>query len=70
MKYPIRRPVWANVYKNVAHTPDRDQFLLSVTRESLRLAASCLRAQCEEDYYHNYGAALNEIEYALSVEEP
>ncbi len=69
-QYPIRRPVWAEVYKGCVHTPDRDQFLLNITRETLRLAASALRKQCEEDYYHNYGAALNEIDYALNVAEP
>jgi hypothetical protein len=68
--YPIPRPVWAEVYKGIAHIPDRDQFLLSITRESLRLAAAVLRKQCEEDYYNNYGAALHEIEYSLQVEEP
>lgn len=69
-QYPIRRPIWLEVYRGCAHTPDRDNFLLSVTRETLRLAASVLKRQCEEDYYHNYGAALEEIRNALEVEEP
>ena len=68
--YPIPRPIWADVYEGCVHTPDRDQFLYSITRESLRLAASVLRKQCEEDYYHNYGAALREIQLALDVVEP
>lgn len=56
----IERPDWHKVYQGVAHQYDRDNELVLVTRETLRLAKSALRKQNAEDYYHNYGAAEGE----------
>jgi hypothetical protein len=58
------RPDWGRVYRGVAHTPDRDNDLIPVTRETLRLAMHALQKQNGEDYYHNYGAAEREL-YAV-----
>lgn len=55
------RPNWIEVYRNVAHTYDRDDELVIVTRETLRLAASAIREANYRDYYHNFGAAEHEI---------
>jgi hypothetical protein len=63
------RPDWVEIYRvrpyecNVM--PDIAGELLTVTRETLRLAQSALRKQNEEDYYHNYGAAEREIDRVL-----
>lgn len=65
----IKRPDWADLYRGVVHTPDRDNDLLQVTRETLRLAMSALRKQNAEDYYHNYGAAEFEIRRVLEDEK-
>lgn len=68
--YPIRRPIWSEIYEDVAHTPDRDNFLYSITRETLKIAASAIKRSQEEEAYHHTAAALAEIEYALNVAEP
>jgi hypothetical protein len=61
-KHVPNRPVWAEVYRNCVHTPSwKDQELVAVTRETLRLAQSALRQLNAADYYHNYGAAEREI---------
>ncbi len=60
------RPDWTAIYRDSAHTPDRDDELIVVTREALRLALSALQKQNGEDYYHNYGAAASEIDLSLS----
>jgi hypothetical protein len=51
--------------KGCAHVYNRDNDLLPVTRETLRLALGLLRKQNSEDYYHNYGAAEEEIRAAV-----
>ncbi len=61
------RPVWAHVYRGVVHTPDGDNDLIPVTRETLRLAFHALQKQNEQDYYHNYGAASNELYMLLGA---
>lgn len=61
------RPDWARVYRGVIHTPDGDSDLIPVTRETLRLALHALQKQNEEDYYHNYGAAANELYIVLEA---
>lgn len=61
----IERPNWRKVYRGVAHTYDRDNELVPITRETLRLAAGALREQNRRDYYHNYGAAEREVQDAL-----
>lgn len=59
------RPDWSAVYKGCVHVPDRDQELIAVTRETLRLARSAIARSQYEDAYHNYSAAWQEIESAL-----
>ena len=61
------RPDWAHVYRGVAHTPNGDNDLITVTRETLRLALHALQKQNEQDYYHNYGAAANELYVLLGA---
>lgn len=61
------RPDWTRVYRDVAHIPDRDSDLIPVTRETLRLALHALQKQNEQDYYHNYGAAANELYIVLGA---
>lgn len=64
------RPVWAEVYKDCSHVPSwRDQDLVSVTRETLRLSLSALKEIMAKDYYHNYGAAAREIGEVLADEQ-
>jgi hypothetical protein len=60
-------PNWKSIYAVSCHQEDRDGELIAVTRETLRLASHALRKQNEEDYYHNYGAAEQEIIAALSL---
>lgn len=59
-------PNWKDVYKDSVHTYDRDDELVVVTRETLRLARSALRMLNEEDYYFNNGTAEREIIDALA----
>lgn len=64
------RPVWAEVYRDTAHTSSwRDQELLSVTRETLQLARGALLHVMAQDYYHNHGAAEQEISEVLAAHE-
>jgi hypothetical protein len=60
-------PDWRAIYEVSRHEYDRDNEPLTVTRETLRLASHALRKQNEDDYYHNYGAAEQEIIAALSL---
>lgn len=64
------RPDWPEIYKGSAAyqscMPDVANALIPVTRETLRLALSALRAQNEQDYYHNYGAAERELHQVLN----
>lgn len=61
------RPDWCKIYAGTAghHQPDIDGGLVSVTRETCRLAMSALRQQNAQDYYHNYGAAERELHTIL-----
>jgi len=63
------RPDWIKIYKGThkRHTvmPDIEGELLTVTRESLRLALGCLETQIKEDAYDNYISAYKEIERVL-----
>lgn len=61
----IFRPHWAKVYEKDFFGQDGDRQILTVTRETLRLAASALRQNLAQDYYHNGGNALREIESVL-----
>lgn len=58
-------PHWKSIYEVSCHEYDRDDEFIAVTRETLRLAAHGLRKLNEADYYHNYGAAEQEIIAAL-----
>ena len=62
----LRRPLWSDVY-GYGHTPNRDQDLVPITRESLRLALSAIKEGQRRDAYHNYQAAWREIEAALDA---
>ncbi len=61
----IDRPHWAKILDKDFFGQDGDQELLTVTRESLRLAASALRDVIGRDACHNYMAASVEIEAVL-----
>lgn len=54
------RPDWPRIYAGAAHVANRDGELVQVTRETLRLAASALRAANEAEAYHNLMAAERE----------
>lgn len=64
----ISRPDWEEVYRGLAHAPDRDGELIEITRETARLAKSALRERNAADYYHNSGAAERELCAALEGE--
>lgn len=65
------RPDWPEIYRVRGYEcnvmPDVAGELLSATRETLRLALSALDAQNAQDYYHNYGAAADELRRILGV---
>ena len=63
------RPDWNDIYKNTCGgpEPERNQELVTVTRETLRLAQAALRKMNEDDYYHNNGAAEQEIRAMLAA---
>lgn len=60
------RPHWEYIYRDVAHLPDRDQDLVPVTRETLRIACRAMEADQQEEAYHNVQAAVREISMALA----
>lgn len=62
----LSRPNWRDVY-GYGDTPNRDQDLVPVTREALRLALSAIKESQRRDAYHNYQAAWQEIEAALAA---
>ena len=64
------KPDWAEVYKGCAWSYDGSNDLISVTRETLRLAKSAIRRSQEIDAYHNYEAAEREIAGALAANPP
>lgn len=63
------RPDWCEIYRVRGYEcrvmPDVAGELLTVTRETLRLALSALDKQNAEDFYHNYGAAARELRRVL-----
>lgn len=63
------RPDWVKIYRVPGYEchvmPDVAGELLSATRETLRLALSALDEQNKQDYYHNYGAAAEELRRVL-----
>lgn len=61
-------PDWESLTHGIAHEPDRDQEMIAVTRETLRIAKIHLRKANSEDYYHTSGAAEDEIRSALEQE--
>jgi hypothetical protein len=63
------RPDWGEVYRETAHTDNRDNDLVIVTRETARLARSAIDTQQAQDGYHNFGAARQELDKALSSGE-
>lgn len=66
LREALKRPDWKHVYNGLCHTADRDDELIPVTRETLRLAQHALRKQNEDDFYYNNGCAEREIIDALA----
>ena len=63
-------PDWDTLTHGIAHDPDRDNEMISVTRETLRICKLLLRNANSEDYYHTSGAAESEIASALEQPSP
>lgn len=59
------RPDWVRLMADCGGVEMDANELVSVTRETARLAETALRAKNAEEYYHNYGAAEREIQRAL-----
>lgn len=59
------RPDWVNLMTGCGGVKMDANELVSVTRETARLAMSAIQKQNAEDYYHNFGAALHELRDAL-----
>lgn len=60
------KPSWHEIYRNVAHTYDRDDELITITRETARLALSALQQMNAEEAYHNMMAAEYELNQAVN----
>lgn len=58
-------PDWGTLMVNVGHKVDRDNEMISVTRETLRIAERSVRANLAVEYYHTSGAAQQEMASAL-----
>jgi hypothetical protein len=58
------RPDWAKINGEYGRVDAGE--LVSITKETARLAASAIRSQNERDYYHNYAAAERELTAVLS----
>lgn len=61
----VKTPNWNEVYAGQPDTKPSRGTLAFVTVETLRLAASAIRESQSRDAYHNYQAALEEIEEVL-----
>jgi DNA-binding MarR family transcriptional regulator len=64
---PMKGPDWKTVYAGCVPPLDieRAREPVLVTRETARLAHSALQQQNEQDFYHNYGAAQQELKEVL-----
>lgn len=62
-------PDWQEIYEGTPHTRDRDQELVAVSRETLRLAISTMQKSQERDAYHNIAAAVCEAVAALKCDQ-
>lgn len=66
------RPDWGKIYGSESgpdpdHSPKIDGALVTVTRETVRLALTALRQSQEREYFHNYAAAVNELTDILKI---
>lgn len=59
------KPSWNEIYRNVAHVYDRDDELITISRETARLALSALRQIMADEAYHNQMAAAFELQKVL-----
>ena len=59
------RPDWFKLMKGSVFNHMQANELVTVTHETARLALGVLKAQNERDYYHNYGAAADELREVL-----
>lgn len=57
------RPDWTRLMGEQNH-PDAEE-LVTVTKETARLSLSALNAQNEQDAYHNYMAAAEELRHVV-----
>lgn len=62
----VTRPNWTAVYRGSVHTYDRDEQLVPVTRETLRIAVSAIKYVMAQDAYQHQPHAIREIEEALA----
>lgn len=63
----MKRPNWHEVMKGCGGAAADDNDLIVVTRGTLKLSQSALRAQNEREAYHNYMAAEWEIKRTLAA---
>jgi hypothetical protein len=59
------RPDWMAVYAGTHHDSGRDGELVTVTRETARLALAALDRKNGQDAYHNYMAAAGGLRAVL-----
>lgn len=64
------RPDWFKVMEGCTFNEDGRNNdaneLVSITKETAKLALLAIKTQCETDYYHNYGAAKIELIHILA----
>lgn len=65
MGMELWRPDWFKIMKGCTFDNLHANELVSVTKETARLALSALRQKNAEDYYHNNGAAAGELQRVL-----
>lgn len=65
MGMELWRPDWFKIMKGSTFDNLHANELVSVTKETARLALSALRQKNAEDYYHNNGAAAGELQRVL-----
>lgn len=70
MNTALSLPNWQKIYEGSVHTPDRDQELVPISRETARLARSAIRECQARDAYDNYSAAERELGDALAAGAP
>ncbi len=63
--YPMtaKRPDWTKIMED--GTRAEDNGYVTITKGTAKIAISSIRSQMELDYYHNYGAAYQELNNIL-----